>query len=866
MAIRPGTRLGPYEIVSALGAGAMGEVYRAKDGRLGREAAIKVLPAAYSSDRESLRRFEHEARAASALNHPNIVTVYDIGSAESVSYIAMELVEGRSLQELLASGPMPLRKTLEIGSQIAEGLAAAHAKGLVHRDLKPQNLMVTKEGHVKILDFGLAKLASPATLDSPEQAPAGASSLLTTPGTILGTVGYMSPEQARGEPADFRSDQFALGVILYEMAVGKRAFDRGSAIETLSAILRDEPSPLEVSDPSLPGPFCWVVERCLVKEPEGRYASTRDLAFDLKSLWDHISRPSGSSTPTPATAPRHSLARRALVPLAVLCGLALGALAVTRLSPAPAPPNFQPLTFRRGTIWSARFAPDGRTVVYAAAWDGKPFRLFRRGPGSAAEQRLSFPDANLLAVSRSGELAAALRYRIVPPGMTVGMLARAPLEGGAPREIEGDVLFADWAPDGKDLALVRTVAESGKAVLEFPIGAKIYETNGLVTFPRVSPDGSLVAFLDHPSRGDNRGSVAVVDRAGRKRVLTPPWTGAEGLAWHPSGNEIWFGAAKEREFHAIHAVTLSGKMRVVARAPGNLSVRDISPAGRVLVTRDIAPIGIMARSRGEPAERDFSWLDRSLLTDLSADGESLLFTQFGLDAAYAGFLRRVNAEGPMALGDGFALSLSPDGSGVLSIVPSMPPQLYVLPTGAGQPRKIVPRGLEIIQRASWFPDGKHIAIGGAEPGRGMRVYSCNVESGQTRALTPEGILLDDYEGIPVSPDGKRLAAMRSDGRLAVFPSEGGEGRPIPELPEGMSPIGWTADSRSLFVVRLGEAPARVFRVDSETGEKTLWRELALADPAGVQGFPSVRVSPDGSAYAYSFMRFLSELYAVDGLK
>jgi len=279
----------------------MGEIYRAKDSRLGREAAIKVLPPAFSSDPESLRRFEKEARAASALNHPNIVTVYEVGKAESVSFIAMELVDGKNLRELIANGPLPLRRVLEIGGQIAEGLAAAHARGLVHRDLKPQNVMVTSEGRVKILDFGLAvwrpldaagreqtaAAHHPLANNDPTAAPTADPSL-TTPGTILGTVGYMSPEQARGEPADFRSDQFSLGVVLYELASGRRAFDRGSAIETLSAILRDEPSPL-TADARLPAPFCWIVERCLVKEPEGRYASPQDLASDLTSLWGNLS-------------------------------------------------------------------------------------------------------------------------------------------------------------------------------------------------------------------------------------------------------------------------------------------------------------------------------------------------------------------------------------------------------------------------------------------------------------------------------------------------------------------------------------------------------------------------------------------------
>ncbi len=870
MTISAGTRFGPYEILSPLGAGQMGEVYRARDKRLGRDAAIKVLPPAFASDPESLRRFEHEARAASALNHPNIVTVYDVGSVDSVSYIAMELVEGRSLRDLLADGPLPLRRTLEIGSQIAEGLAAAHAKGLVHRDLKPQNLMVTKEGHVKILDFGLAKLSSPASLDAGETAPTKGSSL-TTPGTILGTVGYMSPEQARGEPADSRSDQFALGVVLYEMASGKRAFDRGSAIETLSAILRDEPTPLEAADPGLPGPFCWIVERCLAKEPERRYESTRDLAWDLKGLWAHLSHPSAAGPSAAATAPpRRSALRRALLPAAVLSAAALGALAAAFWRPLPEPPVFEPLTFGRGTVWSARFAPDGKTVVYAAAWEGNPFRLFRKDPESATSRRLDFPDANLLAVSRSGELAAAVRSRVVPPGgMTRGVLALGPLEGGAPREIEDGVLFADWAPDGKDLAVVRSV--DGKTVLEFPIGKRLYETNGFATHPRVSPRGDLVAFLDHPTRGDNSGSVAVVDRSGRKRILAGVWAAAEGLAWHPGGDEVWIGATVERHAHAIHAVSLSGKTRVVVRAPGNLTVQDVSPEGRVLVTRNSSPIGIMARPPGEPSERDLSWLDASFLTDLSADGRKLLFTQFGrtVGASYTGFLRAVDGSNPMSLGDGFAQSLSPDGSRVLAIVSAAPPQLHLLPTGAigaGQPVRVKPQGLSLIWWANWFPDGKRIVLAGTEPGHGMRLYACDLEGGQTRAITPEGIFMEHYQGVPISPDGKSLAAVLPDGRLAVFPADGGEGRPIPDLPVGQLPVGWTSDGDSLLVFDLYESPAQVLRVNASTGKRELWKRVAISDPAGVHGYPSIRVTPDERAYAYSYARFLSELYFVEGLE
>jgi predicted ATPase len=286
MPFAPGTQLGPYEITAPLGAGGMGEVYRARDTRLERTVAIKILPAAFSADSDRLHRFEQEARSASALNHPNIVTIYELGQDGSTHYIAMELVEGKTLRELFVSGLLPIRKAIEIAAQVAEGLAKAHEAGIAHRDLKPENLMVSHDGFVKILDFGLAKLASPSG-ELSDMSTMCASQ--TQPGLVLGTVGYMSPEQASGRRLDFRSDQFSFGLVLYEMVTGKRAFQRSTAAETLVAILREQAEAIGVQNPDAPAPLCWVIERCLAKEPDKRYVSTRDLARELAAIRDRFS-------------------------------------------------------------------------------------------------------------------------------------------------------------------------------------------------------------------------------------------------------------------------------------------------------------------------------------------------------------------------------------------------------------------------------------------------------------------------------------------------------------------------------------------------------------------------------------------------
>jgi len=466
MPLPAGTRLGPYEIVSPLGAGGMGEVYRARDTRLGREVAVKVLLPEVSGDQSRRARFEQEARSASALNHPNIVAVYDVGSVDSTIYLAMELVEGRTLRELLADGALPSRKLLDVAVQVAEGLAKAHEAGLVHRDLKPENLIVSKDGFVKILDFGLAKLTelTPSDGVSALQTMAGAPG--TVPGTVMGTVGYMSPEQASGRDVDYRSDQFSFGSILYELATGHRAFQRNTGAETLTAIIREEPVPVGQANPKVPAPVRWIVERCLAKEPEERFASTKDLARDLRSLRDHLSETSATETVSTARAAAAKKGLPAwLVPgIALVVGAALALLGAKLLAgshPASSDIRTQRLTYRRGSILSARFSPDGKSIVFAAAWDGQPMELYTTRPESPESRSLGLSHASLLSVSSTGDLAVALGWRQVVGWESLGTLARVPLEGGAPREILENVMSADWSRTEKSSRSCGTPAWRG---------------------------------------------------------------------------------------------------------------------------------------------------------------------------------------------------------------------------------------------------------------------------------------------------------------------------------------------------------------------------------------------------------------------
>lgn len=855
MMISSGARFGPYEIIGPIGAGGMGEVYRAKDPRLKREVAIKILPEEAEANADRQKRFQREAQAASALNHPNILTIYDIGNEGGRNYIVSELVLGEPLRNLIAKGPVPARKLLSLAVQVADGLASAHKAGIVHRDLKPENIMVTEDSQVKILDFGLAKLT---TAEPAAEYARTESRQLTETGMIQGTVPYMSPEQASGSEVDFRSDQFSFGLVLYEMVSGKRAFQRNTSPQILSAIISEEPEPISVLSPKTPAPLQWLIARCMAKDPRQRYDSTADLFRDLRDLRDYYSE-SNLTQSSPALSQasksagsKHLLLIGSLLLLAslasFLAGKRFGSGAKDQANEKPVQ-SFQLLTFNHGFINSARFTPDGNTVVYGAAWGGHPFSLYSTrldGPESVA---VSLPPANLLAVSSSGELALAL------PNET---LARAPIGGGAPREVLENVRFADWSPDGKELVVARSV--NGMDRIEYPIGKVLYETPGSIYSPRVSPQGDLVAFVENPEGAI--WAVGVVNRTGEKKTFSAKWNRLSGLSWSPSGQEILVSFAVDRSTSAFGAFTLSGQFRSIATMDGGISLEDISSKGDSLLNRGHFRFETRGLPFGQVTESDFSWLSRSIISGLSADGQTLIMNEGRVI-----YLRKADGSPAVKLGEGKSLALSPDGRFVLAVAPTDTPQLILLPTGPGDVKPVQPGKITDFDFAGFFPDGKRIVISGIEPGHSWRLYVQDLAGGLPHPFTPDGVFT--FAAAPISRDGKWVAGLASTAqgsRSYLYPIDGGEARPLSDLTQADSVLAWSEDGRSIYVTNPGQFPVRIYRMDLSSGKKELWKEITIPDTAGVDGVVNILIAPDAKAYFYSYLRRLSELYLATGLK
>jgi eukaryotic-like serine/threonine-protein kinase len=852
-----GRMLGHYQVVAFVGAGGMGEVYRARDSRIGRDVAIKVLPPGIAAHPERLRLFEQEARAAGALNHPNILTIYDVGIEDGAPYVVYELLEGETLRDRLRKGALSRRKALEYARQIATGLAAAHAKAITHRDLKPENLFLTLDGRVKILDFGLAKLTLPEASTGVEASKA-ASGATPSPhresGSILGTPGYIAPEQLRGGVVDHRSDLFNLGAILYEMLTGQRVFRGRSTSEILHAIQNDDPIDVPESGGKFDPGLARLLRRCLEKNPNERIQSALDLAFDLEALLlpgDKARRP-GWTKPAIGIA----LATAVLSLVSFFAGRKL-----ERFQPHPGP-SFHRLTYRLGVITGARFTPDGQSVIYSAGWDGKPVEVFSTRVGGPESRPLGLSSTGVLAVSSAGELAISLGCELNWAECR-GTLARMPLAGGAPRPVLEDVFYAEWAPDGKNLAVVRPV--EGRFRLEYPIGNVLYESAGWITYPRFSPKGDRIAFLDHPTLGEDDGSVSLVDLNGHKTTLSQGWKNLKGMAWSPAGDEVWFSADRMTRSQRVYAVTLAGKERLILEAPGWMRLQEISRDGRVLLLQASPRSRIVCKLSDTPAERDLSWFDWSTAADISADGKKLLFYEWGEGVAGNStvYLRDTSGGDAIRLGEGRALALSPDGKWALALQAGPPPRLVLLPTGPGEEKPLPASGLNEYYSATWFPDGKRILfVAGGSDGQ-PRSYVQDVNGGEASAITDA-----TAQAVLVSPDGKLLAAVGAAGALELLLVDGGEPREIRGALPGDELIQWSADGRSLYLREPGDSAVEFFRLDLSTGRREPWKTIAAADPVGLIGIQpaAVHMTPDGKSYVYSYWRTLTELYLVDGLK
>ena len=862
MNIATGTRLGRYEIRALIGAGGMGEVYRAHDSSLGRDVAIKVLPPELSLNADRLQRFEQEARATSVLNHPNILAIFDIGTFEGSPYVVSELLAGETLRDRLITSALPARKAIEYSTQIARGLAAAHEKGIIHRDLKPENVFITTDGHAKILDFGLAKL-----MDSPVpdemSSEAQTKRISTQPGTVMGSVGYMSPEQVRGRPTDQRSDIFSFGAVLYEMVTGDRAFRGESSVETMNAILKDEPPPLQISERGIVPALERVITHCLEKQPQDRFQTARDLAFGLESITSHSGVYSAGSGGLRVPEKTRSRLWPMLAALALIgAGLLAFVFFLGRKSADASLPTYTQLTFRRGSIYTARFTSDGKGIYFSATWSGNQPEISFMRAESPDVQTVGEPNMQLLSISPAGEMAVLLDSKYLFHFVNQGTLARMPLAGGVPREMLENVQEADWSANGNALAVVRV--DKTKCQLEYPIGKKLYTTDGYISNPRVSPKGDRIAFLDHPVGGDNRGSVMVVDSNGQIKKLAEDWSGEDGLAWSPAGDEVWFTATRTGEAQSLYAVTLSGKQRAVLRTPVSLKLQDISSDGDVLLTGSHESTPIIGLPPGETKERDLSWHNWVRITDLSPDGTSFIFNEFGQGsgANYAIYLGKTNGSAAVRLGDGYGFGRSPDGKWVVSILFN-PPQIILLPTGAGQTRVLERFGIEQYgYGAAWLPNGKSVVFVGKEKEHVVRTYLQDVDGGQPRPVTPEGVT-----GSLVSPDGKFLVGRDvKEKKSLLYPLAGGDPRSIPGLDDEDRVVRWGSDARSLYVYHDRERPVRVYKLDLSNGRKELAREIAPSDPAGILGPVNVLLTPDGKGYIYAFTRNLTDLYLVKGLR
>ena len=864
MALTPGTKLGPYEIQSPLGAGGMCEVYRAKDTRLDRTVAIKVLPSHLSSNTDLKQRFEREAKAISSLNHPRICTLHDVGHQDDIDFLVMECLEGESLAERLRKGPLSLKESLKIGIEVCEALEAAQKAGIVHRDLKPANIMLTKNG-TKLMDFGLAKptatglgssASAPLLSAAKTMSEATPLSPLTSAGMVIGTIQYMAPEQIEGKEADARSDLFALGAVLYEMATGKRPFEGKSQISVASAILEKDPEPMRTLKPLTPVAFERVVSSCLAKNPDERFQNAHDVRLDLEWIAEDFPQLTARQ-PAQVEKSRFKILPWATTAAVVL--LAVGAIFVAqRKKPAP---RYMSVTFREGTLSGARFSRDGQTIVFSGRWEGEPAQMSVARIGSAESRSMGIPAAEVASISSSDELAIFLGCEENFFLNCGGTLATVNLAGGSPRTLAGHVAQADWHPDGKRMIISVTSLDGPR--LEFPPGHVIYQQKaGWFGHPRFSPDGSMIAFENHFIAGNDDGQVELLDMNGKHSVLFKS-SSVEGLAWSPDGRELWFAATETGGWaDTIFAVRPGGKPRVVLTSP-SIRLYDISKDGLVLLSHESWRRQLIGLFPGDKSDHPYSWDDDTQPSAISTDGRLISFYESGelyaIARDYQSYYRPTDGSPAVRLGVG-APAISPDGKWVVlgsnQSNPKRPLQLQ--PLGPGEPRDLATPGLIAFNRVRWSDDNRQIVYEAQTEQGGWNAYRQMIASGAPTLLMAN--IRDSYPAL--SPDGRVAALRKEHDGIYLCSANGSQPVRLKAASDEEFPIRFAEGGKSLLVADPTGRELVLTLIDLASGHRQLWKRLDSESRAD-QLFVA---TPDLKYYAYPFPRYSSVLYTVENLR
>ena len=905
MPLPPGTQLGPYTLLSLIGAGAMGEVYKAKDPNLDRLVAIKVLAPNLVRDSDLVARFEREARLVASLSHPNLLGVHDFARDGERCFSVMELLEGESLRDKLRSGALPPKRAVELILPVLEGLAAAHAKGIIHRDIKPENIFITRDGRVKVLDFGLAKQL-PAWAGSlgpqshpPTHPPSGmAPTQATEMGMILGTVGYMAPEQVLGEPADHRTDLFAVGVVLHELLTGEQPFRRSSDLKTMIAIMEEDAPDCSNSRIGVPLALQRIVGRCLEKDPNRRFQCAKDLAYDLVNVVQPAGAGGARDAASLAGKRRNWLAAAAAV---LILGLAVMGGRRLRSEPTAAPLVFRRLTFVPGTIESARFGPAGRTVYFSERVGGRAPELFVLDPGAHEARGLGLPDALLLSVSANNELAFLRASGPVSDNFHRGILARVSTGGGAVLDLREDVAEAVW--DGAGMATL-SLDGAQQFQLEFPTGHKLLAGNfafNVVGHLSLSPDGTRLAATDADSRA--KASIVIFDRDGRKTVLYTKEgdsTGASlnGLAWGPGG-EIWV-AEVQGDATTLWALTMDRRKRILWQGAGAYQLLDVSREGHVLLAQHQVRYGVLVQAIGEARPREVSVRGGTQAAGLTPDGRNLLLLEspamLGGTSRDEIYLRPLAGGPALKLGPGNPQTISDDGhwvqvdTGALDLKDIDPAWVEALVAAGLEPRKVadakarggyllfvpnglgrpfalaLPKGCDNPGSAYFLPDGQHLVANSNVNGDYGWVV-LDRRGGEPRRLSRPGLGIEFIGTHPISPDSTRMVVTDGGKDWLIQPIAGGEPTPIRGLRPGELVLGWTADGRALFLRSKWDGlPLEISRLDLATGARRPVQNFMPPDPVGHIVSLGVFLTPSGHDLAFTYGKKLSELYLLEGLR